>query len=158
MNIFRELILDRFIINRIQSLFRISWFIKRGIVKKLTANDLKKIKTKVQKNSRLEIGAKRAKITIHMGTCGIASGAKDIQNEMLKIFKEKDISDIVLTVSGCAGLCSYEPMVTIEIAGKPPVKYIDLTKTKMLKIFNEHVINGNVVQDYALAIGSEQTH
>jgi NADP-reducing hydrogenase subunit HndB len=42
---------------------------------KLTINDLKKIKEKVHKDMALRDGTRRAKVTVHMGTCGIASGA-----------------------------------------------------------------------------------
>jgi NADP-reducing hydrogenase subunit HndB len=58
--------------------------------------------------------------------------------------------------SGCAGLCSREPMATVELKGKPPVKYVDLTQEKVERIFNEHVQGGKVVSEYALVIGSER--
>jgi len=64
---------------------------------------------------------------------------------------------VILTTSGCAGLCSREPMATVELLGNPPVKYVDLTEKKIKTIFNEHVMEGNVVKKYALAIGSEKT-
>ena len=62
-----------------------------------------------------------------------------------------------MTTSGCAGLCSREPMATVELVGEAPVKYVDLTEEKIKAIFTEHVMGGNPVQDFALAIGSERT-
>jgi len=70
--------------------------------------------------------------------------------------EKRGLSDVILTTSGCAGLCSREPMATVELAGQAPVKYVDLTDEKIRKILEEHVIGGNIVQEYALAIGSEQ--
>jgi NADP-reducing hydrogenase subunit HndB len=75
---------------------------------------------------------------------------------MLALTEEKDSKDIVLTTSGCAGLCSREPMMTVEVKGEAPVKYVDLDEEKTRKIFAEHVLSGAVVQEYALAIGSER--
>jgi len=97
----------------------------------------------------------KSKITVHMGTCGIAAGAKNIMSTLQKGLKEKDISDVILTHSGCAGLCSKEPMITVELQGKSPVKYIDLTPEKVDKILSEHIIEGKVVEDYALPENSE---
>jgi NADP-reducing hydrogenase subunit HndB len=91
-----------------------------------------------------------------MGTCGIAAGARKIMSAMLALVEEKDSKDIVLTTSGCAGLCSREPMMTVELKGEAPVKYVDLDEEKTKKIFAEHVLSGTVVEDYALAIGSER--
>jgi (2Fe-2S) ferredoxin len=48
-------------------------------------------------------------------------------------------------------------MITVEVIEQAPVKYVELDKKKVNKIFDEHVMKGNVVKDYALAIGSEQT-
>jgi len=48
-------------------------------------------------------------------------------------------------------------MITIELAGQAPVKYVDLTEEKAKRIFSEHIVNGKIVAEYALAIGSEQT-
>jgi NADP-reducing hydrogenase subunit HndB len=76
---------------------------------------------------------------------------------VMKEIEERNIPDIFLTNSGCAGLCSREPMITVEILEKPPIKYIELTPDKVKTIFEDHIVGGNVVQEYALAVGSERT-
>jgi NADP-reducing hydrogenase subunit HndB len=123
---------------------------------KLTIEDLEKISQKVKKANLLRSGGARAKITVHMGTCGIAAGARNIMNVLLKKIEENESREVILTTSGCAGFCSREPMITVELMGKPPVKYIDLTEEKTEKIFLKHVQNGEIVTEYALAIGSER--
>ena len=125
---------------------------------KLTIEDLKKIREKALGTVTLREGIGRAKITVHMGTCGIASGARDIMDAVMNEIETRDIKDVIVTTSGCAGLCSREPMATVELPDKPPVKYIDLTKDKIKKIFEEHVLGGKIVNEYALAIGSERTY
>jgi NADP-reducing hydrogenase subunit HndB len=123
---------------------------------KLTIADLKKIKE--QHHQGLREGGFRAKITVHMGTCGIAAGARSIMNVVMEELAKSDKKDVAITTSGCAGLCSQEPMATIELSGEPPVKYIALTEEKMRKIFAEHVIGGKPVPEYALVAGHETTY
>ena len=125
---------------------------------KLTLDDLEKLRAKAKKTTAIrEDGEFRAKITVHMGTCGIAAGARGVMNALIKEVEGKEISDVILTNSGCAGLCSREPMATVEISGQPPVKYVDLTEAKAKEIFEKHVLGGKIVEDFALGIGSEKT-
>jgi NADP-reducing hydrogenase subunit HndB len=123
---------------------------------KLKPEDLDKISEKMRSVTNLREGAGRAKITVHMGTCGIASGARKILSEFLTQIEKANTDDVILTTSGCAGLCSREPMSTVEIKGEPPVKYVDLDEEKVRQIFEEHVMGGNIISKYALAIGSER--
>ena len=125
---------------------------------KLTIQDLKKIKEKHRYTSTLREGKQRAKINIHMGTCGIAAGARSVLSALMDEIAKRDIQDVIITNSGCAGLCSREPMMTVELRGEAPVKYIDLTPEKALEIFEKHVLGGKIVKEYVLAIGSERTH
>ena len=123
---------------------------------KLKPEDLDTISQRMRATTNLREGAGRVKITVHMGTCGIASGARDIISAFLRHMEESDAQDIIITTSGCAGLCSHEPMATVELVNEPPVKYVDLSVDKVEKIFNEHVMGGTIVKNYALAIGSER--
>jgi len=125
---------------------------------KLKIEDLLKIKEKHKDAFTLREGGYRVKITVHMGTCGIAAGARNIMNALMDEIEKSGATDIIVTTSGCAGLCSREPMATVEILDKPPVKYGDLTNEKIHKIFKEHVLDGNVVEEYALVLGSETTY
>lgn len=127
-------------------------------MKKLKIGDLEKIRQKVQRTTNLRERKSRAKITVHMGTCGIAAGAREIMSALMDEVEKKRLNDVIITTSGCAGLCSREPMATIEISGEPPVKYVELNDEKIRKILNEHVVNGNILEKYALAIGSERTY
>ena len=125
---------------------------------KLTVDDLKRIKEEVRSTTVLREGGFRAKVNIHMGTCGIAAGARKLMAAVLGEIEERKIKAVMVTTSGCAGLCSREPMATVEILGKPPVKYCDLNEERMKEIFVQHVLNGEIVEAYALARGSETTY
>jgi NADP-reducing hydrogenase subunit HndB len=125
---------------------------------KLKLEDLAKIKDKVQESTSLREGGYRAKFTVHMGTCGIASGARKVMQVLMDEMAKMDVKDVILTTSGCAGLCSREPMATVELKDKAPVKYVDLDEEKARKVFEEHVQGGRVVEAYALAVGSETSY
>lgn len=125
---------------------------------KLTLKDLAKKREEAKKTVVLrEGGPYKAKITVHMGTCGIAAGARKVMDALLEEVTKADRQDILVSTSGCAGLCSREPMATVELVGKAPVKYVDLDGVKMKKIFEDHVLEGNVITEYALGYGSEKT-
>lgn len=123
---------------------------------KLRPEDLYKIKEKVKRTMILREGTGSAKIMVHMGTCGIAAGARNIMSALIKEIEDRDIKDVILTTSSCAGLCSREPMITVEVRDQPPVKYVDLTPEKVREIFEKHVLSGEIVKEYALAFGSER--
>ena len=125
---------------------------------KLSIEDLKKIKESTRAAVTLREGGYRAKVNIHMGTCGIASGARQLMTAVLDEIQKRDLKDVIVTTSGCAGLCSREPMITVELLGEAPVKYVDLNADKMREIFTEHVLGGKPVEKYALAVGSETTY
>lgn len=123
---------------------------------KLKPEDLEKIAERMRATTSLRDGEWRARITVHMGTCGIASGARKIMKAFLTQTGDQEEQDVMLTTSGCAGLCSHEPMATVELKGEPPIKYVELTEAKVKKIFQDHVIGGQVVAEYALGKGHER--
>jgi len=125
---------------------------------KLKIEDLARLRENARKMVSLREGGEfRARVNVHMGTCGIAAGARTIMSVLLKEIEARNVRDVLLVNSGCAGLCSHEPMVTIEIKGQAPVKYIDLDEKKIKQIFEKHVLGGTIVKEYALGLGSEKT-
>lgn len=122
---------------------------------KLTIDDLKKIKEKVHSEMSLRDGDRRVKVTVHMGTCGIASGAKEVMDTLMGEIDAAGVHDVVATTSGCMGLCSREPLVTVEILNQEPIKYEYVNPNKMRQIFKRHVLAGEVQTPFVLAKGSE---
>ena len=122
---------------------------------KLTIEDLKKIKEKVHTDTALREGGARVKVTVHMGTCGIASGAREVLDALMNVIAEEGVSDVAVTTSGCMGLCSREPLVTVEIIGKEPIKYEYMNPNKMRQVFKRHVLKGEIQTPFVLAKGAE---
>ena len=123
---------------------------------KMKPEDLDKIRERMAGTINMREGNARARITVHMGTCGIAAGARKITAKLMDLVEQRGEKDVVITTSGCAGLCSREPMITVELKGEAPVKYVDVDEEKAETIFSDHVGSGKIVKDYALAIGSER--
>lgn len=123
---------------------------------KITPDDLDKISQRTKDLIHLRKGMARSRVLVHMGTCGIAAGARTIMKTLMEEIESKNISDVILTTSSCAGLCSQEPMITVELKDEPPVKYVDLTADKVKEILDKHVVNGEIVTEYALSLGSER--
>jgi NADP-reducing hydrogenase subunit HndB len=125
---------------------------------KMKIEDLARIREAARYKIALRQGAGRVRINVHMGTCGIAAGAREILTTVMKEIETRNLQDVIVTNSGCAGLCSQEPMMTIEVLGQPaPVKYVFMTPEKVRTIIDAHVVNGRAVKEYALALGSETT-
>jgi NADP-reducing hydrogenase subunit HndB len=123
---------------------------------KLRPEDLDKIAQKMKKVINLREGAGKAKVIVHMGTCGIAAGARAVMTAFIEEVDKRNLKDIIVNISSCAGLCSREPMVTVELQGQAPVKYVDVTPEKAVEILEKHVLGGHIVKEYALAAGSER--
>ena len=118
---------------------------------KLTIDDLKKIKEKSNRETSLRYGDANIKITVHMGTCGIAAGAREVMNALMEEMAETDRQDIRVVTSGCMGMCSSEPNVTVETKGAEPIVYRDMDSNKMRQVFKRHVLLGEVQTAFALA-------
>jgi NADP-reducing hydrogenase subunit HndB len=118
---------------------------------KLTIEDLKKIRESAKKTTALREGETTVKITVHMGTCGIAAGAREVMDALLEEMAQADRQDIRVVTSGCMGMCSSEPNVTVEMQGKEPVIYQHMDRNKMRQVFKRHVLTGEVQTDFALA-------
>src|SRR4030042_5458411 len=91
--------------------------------KKMTPEDLRAIKHRVEEEKKLRKDGCAGRITVHMGTCGLASGTQNIMDRLLQEISEGSRPDIAVNSSGCIGLCSREPLVTVEILGQEPGIY-----------------------------------
>ena len=123
---------------------------------RLKIEDLYRIKGEALRSLVLDSEKNRARITVHMGTCGISSGADRVLETLQAELASSGRDDIVITTSGCAGICNREPLITVERVGEEPVKYADVDEQKARQIFREHVLEGRINQDWVFARGWEQ--
>ena len=91
-------------------------------------------------------------VTVHMATCGIAAGARQVMTALMDEIYDSGRQDIGVKSSGCIGKCPSEPNVTIEISGEESVVYQKMTPDKIRQVFQKHVLKGEVQEDYRLNI------
>ncbi|MDD3802790.1 MAG: (2Fe-2S) ferredoxin domain-containing protein [bacterium] len=113
--------------------------------------DLKKIREKMEKSTNLREGKGRIKAVVGMGTCGIAAGARDVLSALMDEISKRNLSDIVVTQSGCRGLCDVEPIIDVYEEGKQMVTYGNLTPEKTRRIVAEHFVNGSTVTELVIS-------
>jgi NADH-quinone oxidoreductase subunit F len=116
-------------------------------LKKATVHDLNKIRDIAIKENALGSKDKRFRITVHLGTCGIASGAEIIKDAVEEEVKKRSNKNILFTTSGCVGFCILEPMLTIEQFNCEPVIYHSLDAEKVKKIFDFHIDRNEIVSE-----------
>ena len=113
--------------------------------------ELKAIRERMQG----EIGVRKAdanetRVVVGMATCGIASGALPVLNKLAELVQEKHLNNVIVTQTGCIGLCQYEPIVEIFAPGKEKVTYIKMTPEKAEEVVEQHLMRGLIVTKYTL--------
>lgn len=106
--------------------------------------ELDKLREKVQEDLKLREGQQETKIIVTMGTCGIASGARDVLMAILEELGKRKLADITVTQVGCAGRCDLEPLVEVIKPGEEKVIYQHVDKDKARRIVVEHIVNENI--------------
>lgn len=93
------------------------------------------------------------RIVVGMATCGIAAGARPVLNAFVEEVNKHNIADVVVTQTGCIGMCRLEPIVEVYVPGCEKVTYVHMTAEKASKVVLEHIINNKPVTEYT--IGAE---
>ncbi len=117
---------------------------------RIKVEDLAKIKERTLKSMCLSECRETVKITMHMGTCGLAAGAGPVMAALKEEMAAAKRDDIKVVVSACAGMCSSEPNVTVELTGREPVMYQHMDADRMRQVFRRHVQKGEVQTQFAL--------
>ena len=92
-------------------------------------------------------------VAVGTGTCGLAAGANDTLAAIKEELERRGLTAPISMV-GCVGMCSFEPMVEIQAGGKHRLNYGQVTADSVPEIFasyfdgaplEESVIVGQVV-------------
>lgn len=93
----------------------------------------------------------QTRVVVGMATCGIASGARPVLTSLSDAIQSKGLDHVVVTQTGCIGLCQYEPIVEIIEPGKEKVTYVKMTPEKALEVVDRHLIRGQIVVEYTIS-------
>ena len=111
-------------------------------------DDLQTLRQQLQKDIKARTDTATT-VTVGMGTCGIAAGAREVMHAILNELENRGIDAHVTTV-GCIGMCSKEPLVDIQQGDEPRVTYGNISPEMVPKLIEEHLVNGNVVDEWVV--------
>ena len=92
----------------------------------------------------------KTRVLVGMATCGIAAGARPVLTTISDEVNKRELHDVLVTQTGCIGICQYEPVVEVYEPGKEKVTYVKMTPEMAVKVVNDHLVNGNVVTEYTI--------
>jgi NADP-reducing hydrogenase subunit HndB len=110
--------------------------------------DLQQLRQQLQKDIQARTEAATT-ITVGMGTCGIAAGAREVMHAIMAELDRRGIEAHVTTV-GCIGMCSKEPLVDIQQGDEPRVTYGNISPEMVPRLIEEHLSKGNVVEEWVV--------
>lgn len=90
------------------------------------------------------------RVVIGMATCGISAGARPVLNAFVEEIEKRRLENVVVTQTGCIGMCQFEPIVEVLVPGKDKVTYAKVTPEKVARIVADHLVNGNPVMEYTI--------
>ena len=113
--------------------------------------ELAAIRDKMKDKIVMREGGTDTRVVVGMATCGIAAGARPILNAFVEgVDKEGLNGQVIVSQTGCIGLCQYEPIVEVYVPGKEKVTYVKMTVEKAEKVLKEHIAGGKVVEEYTI--------
>lgn len=90
------------------------------------------------------------RVVVGMATCGIAAGARPVLQALTEEVDKRNLQNITVAQTGCIGICQYEPVVEVHENNKDKVTYVKMTPEKMVRVVNDHLVNGNVVNEFVI--------
>lgn len=116
-----------------------------------TLAELKEIRDRMQSKVNIrESSGDDIRVVVGMATCGIAAGARPVLNAFVEEVAKRHLNNVIVTQTGCIGICQLEPVVEVYAPGKEKVTYVKMTAEKALRVVNDHLVNGSVVSEYTI--------
>ena len=113
--------------------------------------ELKAIKAKMQDKVVLRTSNGETRIVVGMATCGIAAGARPVLNAFVEGINEAGLADsVMVTQTGCIGICQYEPVVEVYTKDQEKVTYVKMTAERAKEIIEKHITGGKTVVEYTI--------
>ena len=115
--------------------------------------ELKAIRDKTRASVTLRENAEAGtRVMVGMATCGIAAGARPVLAAFVEGVNKAGLADTVMvSQTGCIGICQYEPVVEIFQAGKEKVTYVKMTPERAAEVIEKHIKGGKIVEEYTFA-------
>ena len=113
--------------------------------------ELKAIKAKMQDKVALRTSGGTTRIVVGMATCGIAAGARPVLSAFVEGVSEAGLGDnVIVTQTGCIGICQYEPVVEVYTEGAEKVTYVKMTAERAKEVIEKHIKGGAPITEYTI--------
>ena len=113
--------------------------------------ELAEIRKKARSQLEVRDGKGGPRVVIGMGTCGIAAGAREALTAILDELAKRNLSNVTVTQTGCAGLCDQEPLVDVIMPGQAKVTYGRVDANRARQIVANHIVNGSIMGEWVVA-------
>ena len=107
-------------------------------------------RARVSVHLRKENSPDSIRVVVGMATCGIAAGARPVLAAFTEEVNKRGLQNVMVTQTGCIGLCQYEPIVEVTTPGADKVTYVKMTPEKVSRVVAEHLIGGKPVVEYTI--------
>jgi NADP-reducing hydrogenase subunit HndB len=115
-------------------------------------DDLKRVREEALEKRKAKTTSGAAQVIVGMGTCGIAAGARETMKAVLKYVETENVQNIIVTQTGCIGLCEQEPILQVIIGDHPKVTYGKVTPEVVIDIMKTHVVGGKPLSNHVIPI------
>ena len=115
-----------------------------------TFKELEEIRTRVLDEVSMRKDRTGTRVVVGMATCGIAAGARPVLLSFVEEVKNRDMKDVIVSQTGCIGMCSLEPIVEVYKPGEEKVTYVKMTAEKAKEIIEEHILGGQPITRYTV--------
>ncbi len=120
-----------------------------------TIQELEEIRKKTLDTINIRKDRSGTRIVVGMATCGIAAGARPVLLSIMDEVRKHDLADVVVAQTGCIGMCRLEPIVEVYRPGEEKVTYVKVNPSKAIRIVNEHIMQGKVIEGYTIGAESK---
>ena len=116
----------------------------------MSLDDLGRLKEELSAKRAQEAARGMTHVTIGMGSCGIAAGARVVLQALLAEIQASQAKNVEISQTGCIGLCAREPILEVAVGAAPKVAYGNVDEEIVKRIVREHILAGKAVQEFVI--------
>ena len=125
-------------------------FVNQSDMKKITSLAVlqeRKMELAAERNESVATGSgnEKTRIRVHMGTSGLASGARVIYDFMIHELEKRNIHATVVK-TGDLGYSFAEPTIEVKRPGEEPIVFGNVDKLRADEIIEKYIKNGELVE------------
>ena len=120
-------------------------------MKAMSIAELTALRDKMKDKVAMREGSGQIRVVVGMATCGIAAGARPVLSAFVEKVGEAGLGEkVIVSQTGCIGICQYEPVVEIFEDGKDKVTYVKMDAAKAAEVVEKHLKGGQIIDAYTI--------